>query len=218
MINRPALEAPFPKEIIKTRRGSRGDQLSYAPVSAYVERLNQVFESDWSWRILAHEVHGSEVVVRGALMAAGVEKQGFGGSPITMNKSTGEIISLADDFKAAASDCLKKCASLLGVGLEFYGGGDQDAVTERPTSSPKTGAPVPLRSVPQPVRTNDKPIDGSATRLTARQLKAIYAVGHAAGMADAALRKLTIDRYGVAPEFLNRSDASALITVLGGEQ
>lgn len=215
MINRSALEAPFPKELIKTRRGSRGDQLSYAPVSAYVERLNRVFESNWTWCILGHEIHGSEVVVRGALTAAGVEKQGFGGSPITVNKSTGEVISLADDLKAAASDCLKKCASLFGVGLEFYGAVDHEAVTGR---GPTTGTPVALRSVPKSTHTNDKPDVGGATRLTARQLKAIYAVGHAAGMTDAALRKLTLDRYWVAPEFLSRSDASAFITALGGGQ
>jgi hypothetical protein len=69
-----ALEVPFQKKIIKTRRGSRGDQLSYAPVSAYVECLNLVFESNWTWCILGHEIHCSEVVVRGALTAAGVEK------------------------------------------------------------------------------------------------------------------------------------------------
>jgi hypothetical protein len=31
-------------------------------------------------------------------------------------------MSLADDFKAAASDALKKCASLFGVALDVYSG------------------------------------------------------------------------------------------------
>jgi hypothetical protein len=30
------------------------------------------------------------------------------------------IISLGDDLKAAATDCLKKCATLFGVGLHLY--------------------------------------------------------------------------------------------------
>jgi hypothetical protein len=41
---------------------------------------------------------------------------------ITKAKETGEIISLADDLKAAATDALKKAATLLGVGLHLYNG------------------------------------------------------------------------------------------------
>lgn len=35
-------------------------------------------------------------------------------------KNTGDTISVADDLKAAASDCLKKCASMLGVAGDVY--------------------------------------------------------------------------------------------------
>ena len=32
----------------------------------------------------------------------------------------GKIVSLGDDLKAAATDALKKCATLFGVGLHLY--------------------------------------------------------------------------------------------------
>ena len=47
-------------------------------------------------------------------------KSQFGSSRITRAKETGDIISLADDLKAAATDALKKAATLLGVGLHLY--------------------------------------------------------------------------------------------------
>ena len=44
----------------------------------------------------------------------------FGSSRLTRSKDTGEVISLADDLKSAATDALKKCSTLLGVGLHLY--------------------------------------------------------------------------------------------------
>jgi len=56
------------------------------------------------------------VIVLGELRAGNVVKTQFGSSKITRAKGSGEPISLADDYKAAATDCLKKCATMFGVG------------------------------------------------------------------------------------------------------
>jgi hypothetical protein len=60
------------------------------------------------------------VIVIGQLNAGGIVKSQFGSSRITRAKETGDIISLSDDLKAAATDALKKAATLLGVGLHLY--------------------------------------------------------------------------------------------------
>jgi hypothetical protein len=57
----------------------------------------------------------------------GMVRQQFGGTQITRHSVTAEVISLADDLKAATSDALKKCASAFGVGLYLYGGQHPDA-------------------------------------------------------------------------------------------
>jgi hypothetical protein len=49
-----------------------------------------------------------------------VVKCQFGSSKITRTEDTNEIISLADDLKAAGTDSLKKCATMLGVRLYLY--------------------------------------------------------------------------------------------------
>jgi hypothetical protein len=58
--------------------------------------------------------------VLGRLTAEGIVKNQFGSSQITRNKKTGDLVSLGDDLKAAATDALKKAATLLGVGLHLY--------------------------------------------------------------------------------------------------
>ena len=60
------------------------------------------------------------------MAAEDVGKMRFGSSQITRAKETGEIISIADDLKAAATDSLKKCATMLGVEPHFYEKGDRD--------------------------------------------------------------------------------------------
>jgi len=62
------------------------------------------------------------VIVLGKLTAENVVKTQFGSSMIIRAKETVEIISFADDLKAAATDALKKAVTLFGVGLHLYNG------------------------------------------------------------------------------------------------
>lgn len=110
---------PFDKSDVKSRQGRGGMRLSYVPTHAVIFRLNEGCEK-WDFEIISHEIHGDEIVVKGKLTADGVVKMAFGGDTIKKD-SKGKVISLADDLKSAASDCLKKCATLLGVALELYG-------------------------------------------------------------------------------------------------
>ena len=73
---------------------------------------------------MKHEIlkETDEVVVLGELSTGSIKKSQFGSSRITRARETGEVISLSDDLKAAATDSIKKCATLLGVGLSLYNG------------------------------------------------------------------------------------------------
>lgn len=71
MLNRAALEKPFPEELIKTRKGAFGKDLSYVEAIHYIRRLNDAFEAGWSWKIVSHEANGSEIIVHGVLEAGG---------------------------------------------------------------------------------------------------------------------------------------------------
>jgi len=120
-MKKEALVRPFPENLIKTRKGAFGNRLSYVEGSHYIARLNDALNFEWSFEIVEHHVKGREMVVLGKLTAGNVSKMAFGGSPITMSRESGEIVSQADDLKSAATDALKKACSLLGVGLHLYG-------------------------------------------------------------------------------------------------
>lgn len=117
-MNKDILRKPFPPECIKQREGQGGKMLSYLETHVVIERLNEGCDA-WSFEVVEHHVYKVEVVVVGKLTADGVVKMAFGGSAVTFNDA-GKVVSLADDLKAAASDALKKAASMLGVGLELY--------------------------------------------------------------------------------------------------
>jgi hypothetical protein len=151
-MNRAALEKPFPEDLIKTRKGAFGKDLSFVEAVHYIRRLNDAFDSGWTWKIVSHEINGSEVIVHGVLEGGGQAKHAFGGSTITTNKTTGEVISVSDDLKAAATDALKKACSLFGIGLELYGtaGGESDQHAARSQEPDRQRNPPDERQAVRP--------------------------------------------------------------------
>jgi hypothetical protein len=124
------LTREFEQGEIKRRKGSYGTMIDYIEHPTVIRRLNEAFDFDWSFKVTQHVVTENEVIVLGELSAEGITKMQFGSKRIARNSKTGENISLGDDLKSAASDCLKKCATLFGVGLHLYGGDDEKETKE----------------------------------------------------------------------------------------
>ena len=210
-MNRDILEQPFPNELLRTRKGPFGNSFSYVEGSAYIARLNNAFEGNWSFEVVEHHVREAEVVVLGKLVADGVTKMSFGGSSITVSRE-GEVISIADDLKAAATDALKKAASLLGVGLHLYS-------SERPTEAPGNGASKNKVNGNGNGNGNGhhrNPTGASnGNRLTPKQLSCIWSMARSLNLSADQLRERTVQVYGVQPEHLSKVDASSFITELG---
>jgi len=137
------LSRPFEDEEIHKRIGRGGKEFSYVPAHAVIRRLNEAFQYEWSFHIndiiffppLDSARGPDEVIVIGQLTAHGESKTQCG-SKVIAKSDSGSIISLGDDVKAAASDALKKCASLFGVALHLYEGEPGEATSpEMPGSS-----------------------------------------------------------------------------------
>jgi hypothetical protein len=168
-------------------------------VAAVITRLNEAFDHEWTFEVTSHEIQENEAVVVGRLTAGGVTKMHFGGSSITLDRD-GRVVSIADDLKAAASDALKKCASLLGVALEMYGG----APERQPAAGRATNGARPQAT---PV----------ADRVTARQLSAIQSACRRRGVSRDHLGEL-ISRTGKAAlQFLTKREASDILSELDGQ-
>ena len=142
-MNREALARPFDRRLVRHRAGPRGRTVPYVEVAAVVERLNAEVPS-WSYEVVSHDVYDDrEVVVLGRLSvpADGIVKMAFGTAELTRDRD-GNVPSKGAAIKAAASDGLKKAASLLGVGLEFYR--KESTPEERPAATRRLEVEVHL--------------------------------------------------------------------------
>jgi hypothetical protein len=194
---------PFPPELVRQRQGQGGKALSYVPTFAVVERLNEGCEA-WAFEIVKHELVGDEMIVIGKLVADGVVKMAFGGASVARSRE-GLVVDLGDTAKAAASDALKKAASLLGVGLELHRGGAPMPATTTTTAGPGLTR-VAATTAPD-----------VANRLTARQLAAIHGAARRRGIGNPQLTTMLVERWGKeGPQQLTKREASELISELSG--
>lgn len=131
---REILEKRFSKKEIKSRIGKEGKELFYVETPSVIRRLNEAFEGEWSFEIKEKEINLERgyVWVLGRLTCGGVVKEQFGFKSFLPNHEQGTF-ELGDELKAAASDALKKCATLLGVGLYLYEG-EEEVPSLRPAS------------------------------------------------------------------------------------
>ena len=211
-MNRELLEKPFPQEQIKQRIGTHGTVLDYVEGHTVIKRLNDAFDGKWSFEILRCKIleKEDEVVVLGRLSAEGVVKCQFGSSRITRAKDSGQIISLSDDLKAAATDSLKKCATMLGVGLYLYNG-DKSLHDLELKKSAKGRSEPPLNK-----RTPENGGNGQG-RITNRQLNYIVNLGRSLGLTSKDLDDESLKLYGAKVAYLTVSEASAFIDILKQE-
>ncbi len=123
-INMDVLTRPFDPAQIKQREGRGGKMLDYLETHAVITRLNEAFNGAWSFEAVEYKTMEGEIIVKGRLTAVFICKEQFGSNEIHRHKGQagekGAPVSIGDDLKAAASDALKKCATLFGVGLELY--------------------------------------------------------------------------------------------------
>src|SRR5918911_4356394 len=115
------LSAPFDVTYTDVRGGV---EVTFISGEQVVSRLNEVLGvSGWSFRILHQEIHAEadEVWALREIVAEidgkTVTRQQFGSQKIKRSRSSGTPLDIGFDLKGAATDAMKKCASLIGVGL-----------------------------------------------------------------------------------------------------
>lgn len=123
-----AIIAPTPKNVIRTRDGRGGEKWDYVPGWWVKKKLNFVFGFAYDFEILGERVDGDFITVKGRLTIrnpkTGIQiakKDDFGGAAIKYYKRTKTPLDIPNDFKAAQTDCLKRCAVQLGFCMDVYG-------------------------------------------------------------------------------------------------
>jgi hypothetical protein len=213
-MNRGFLEKPFDPEQIRRRQGRNG-MLDYVEGHSVIQRLNDALEGTWSFEITHHEVREDEVIVLGKLTAEGIAKMAFGASQVTRERGSGQLVSLGDDLKSAATDSLKKCATFLGVGLHLYADKPLSGAAPRPGHAGNGRPPGPERPVAAATQPGPAPTNGHIpSRATERQLETILKIGRARGLGPADIEGMSARAFGRQPGQLTRAEASSLIKEL----
>lgn len=115
-----------PQQYVKQRPAKGGGTWEYV-TGGYVKKcLNLMFGWDWDFEIVDEKIliESGEIVVKGKLTCrtAGKEitKMQYGNKDIVFKKGTKIPLSIGNDMKSAATDCLKKCASEIGIASDIY--------------------------------------------------------------------------------------------------
>lgn len=125
-----ALSQPFEHVHQLPGRGDNGKPFDYITGEQCITRLNQTLGyGGWSFEVVAHGINedADEVWVHGRLlfeapaMPRGVGvREDFGSEKIKRLRSTQKPVEIGFQFKAAATDALKRCAHQIGVALDLY--------------------------------------------------------------------------------------------------
>lgn len=209
------LTTPFAKDQLKVRRGGRKGDMTYVEGALVVERLNLAFGHRWSWQVLDSEVRDAgedrngkpqyDVTVRGRLTVDDdgltIIKDAFGGVRVG---AAGKGECHGDDLKGAATDALKKAASLLGVGLHLYS--DEVDTGEEPARVQE-----PRRERTQAAKPDASKAANGPGRVTDEQLALMRSLGRQAGVEEEAIRARCLEEYGAQPELVTQAQADEVI-------
>jgi recombination DNA repair RAD52 pathway protein len=122
-----------PKQYVHNRPAKGGGTWEYV-TGGYVKKcLNLMFGWDWSFEVIDEKILFGEAIVKGKLTCRSngkeIVKMQFGNKDIMYKKQTPEEISkglervplsIGNDLKSATTDCLKKCASEIGIASDIY--------------------------------------------------------------------------------------------------
>lgn len=122
-----------PKTYLHERPAKGGGTWTYV-TGGYIKKcLNIMFGWDWDFEILDEKILHGEAIVKGKLTCRSngktIVKMQFGNKDIVYRKQNAEDISkglekiplsIGNDLKSAATDCLKKCAAEIGIAADVY--------------------------------------------------------------------------------------------------
>jgi hypothetical protein len=198
------LSEPFPPNAVEKRQGAHGRMLDYIATETVIRRLNKV-AMQWDFRITDKHIQEGLLVIWGELTIPGLGTRSGTG---VQQLQGGE-----DMWKGAASDCLKKCATLFGVGIELYGPDLEAGEMPEQPNLPARDRTTSQNTIPQQTQAYIPPAESNGTSqlATPRQINFVRAIAKEQGLSDEELADELDNLYSKSLSELDRRDASAFI-------
>lgn len=229
-----ALCRPFPQHAIKQKGGK-----DYVSGTTVVYRLNTATNYAWDFEITGHELVGGEEAQgkKPAQVVYGRMRIPIISDGWRSDMGTALLENQPDDheaYKGAATDCLKRCARLFGVGLHLWGpdleageiGNSGASRQARPETVTVPDAGGSFRRVPADspaarataARTVNQIAGGTiapGVGMTDSQRKAIWAISkNERAMTETDVEQMSMSMFGVELRALDKSQASQFIEAL----
>lgn len=151
------------KEIeVHYKQGPNNIKYPYVVGKDVISRLNEAFQHDWSSKVLETIKDDNTIIILLQITHGDVSHEGFGGGNIMRysgGQNAGKPVDMANAYKSAFTNALKKAAEQFGVGLVD----DGDDVA--PVSSPNnqhTNTNINNRP-PSPPRPTTPKVEGTTT-------------------------------------------------------
>lgn len=113
-----------PEKYVRSRPAKGGGTWDYVSGGYVKKLLNLAFGFEWDFEITNQMVMHNEAIVQGKLTIRTngkvIVKTQFGNKDIIYKKGTETPLSIGNDLKSAATDCLKKCAAEFGFVADIY--------------------------------------------------------------------------------------------------
>lgn len=113
-----------PSVFVKERPAKGGGKWKFVSAGYVKKCLNIMFGWDWDFEVVSEQIICNQVLVKGRLTCRTngktIVKMQFGKKEIMYKKGTQDPLDIGNDFKAATSDALKKCAAEIGIAADIY--------------------------------------------------------------------------------------------------
>lgn len=135
----------------------------------YIEKvLNFTFGWMWDFEVLSHGVEGGVIWVQGKLTVKDdkshtITKTQFGRAEVKMRRDGKGMLDFGNDLKAATTDALKKCASMLGIASDIYGSAEYKQETGNEVRDTQQTPPPAPKTTVAPVQAEATLLPGQVT-------------------------------------------------------
>jgi hypothetical protein len=165
---------PTPRKFIQQRPGPGGKQFDYVSGWYAKKCANYAFGFNHSFEIKSKEICGTSAIVEGRFIVTdpktGKEifhKDDIGGHKIRFiigKASTAEnAVDVANDYKSAATDALKRCMAQIGFFMDVYGVGeakdDGNYTNGRPQEDFVEGSNIHVAEIKPVSKTNEVTVE-----------------------------------------------------------